>query len=174
MAMPSRSIAVVLVLLVLLGLGAAVFVRSGVYNMGADAPHAPLTLTLLENLRDNATKAYSRNIVVPTDLDSPAHIAQGAQLYAARCTGCHLSPGNAQSELRTGLYPQPPDLSTDGIDDTAEAFWIIKHGIKMSAMPAWGKTHTDAEIWNLVAFLRKLPGMSPAQYQQLTHANPVH
>ena len=171
MATPTRSIAVVLVLLVVLGLGAAVFVRSGIYNMGADAPHAPLTLTLLEDLRDNATKAYSRNIAVPADLDSPAHIAQGAQLYSTRCTGCHLAPGAPQSELRTGLYPQPPDLSTDGIDDTAEAFWIIKHGIKMSAMPAWGKTHSDAEIWNLVAFLHKLPGMSPAQYQQLAHAN---
>src|SRR5512141_1554418 len=173
MATPTRSIAVVLGLLVVLGLGAAVFVRSGIYNMGADAPHAPLTLTLLENLRDNATKAHSRDIAVPADLDSPAHIAQGAQLYSTRCTGCHLAPGASQSELRTGLYPQPPDLSTDGIDDTAEAFWIIKHGIKMSAMPAWGKTHTDAEIWNLVAFLRKLPGMSPAQYQQLAHANPA-
>ncbi len=174
MARPTRSIAVVLVLLVVLSLGAAVFVRSGVYNMGADAPHAPLTLTLLEDLRDNATKAYSRDIAVPADLDSPAHIAQGAQLYSTRCTGCHLAPGASQSELRTGLYPQPPDLSTDGIDDTAEAFWIIKHGIKMSAMPAWGKTHTDAEIWNLVAFLHKLPGMSPAQYQQLAHANAPH
>ncbi|WP_159015999.1 c-type cytochrome [Cognatiluteimonas profundi] len=172
MSTPTRLIAVLLGLLVVLGIGATVFVRSGMYNMGADAPHAPLTLTLLENLRDNATKAYSRNIVVP-DLESPAQIAQGARLYSTRCTGCHLAPGVAQSELRTGLYPQPPDLSTDGIDDTAEAFWIIKHGIKMSAMPAWGKTHTDAEIWSAVAFLRKLPGMSPAQYQQLAHANPA-
>lgn len=174
MATPTRSIAVVLGLLVVLGLGAAVFVRSGVYDMGADAPHAPLTLTLLENLRDNATKAHSRGIAVPADLDAPAHVAQGAQIYSTRCTGCHLAPGASQSELRTGLYPQPPDLSTDGIDDTAEAFWIIKHGIKMSAMPAWGKTHSDAEIWSLVAFLHKLPGMSPAQYQQLARTNPAH
>lgn len=174
MASPTRSIAVVLGLLVVVGLGAAVFVRSGVYDMGADAPHAPLTLTLLENLRDNATKAHSRSISVPGDLDSPAHVAQGATIYATRCAGCHLAPGVTQSELRTGLYPQPPDLSTDGIDDTAEAFWIVKHGIKMSAMPAWGKTHSDAEIWSLVAFLHKLPGMSPAQYQQLAHANPAH
>ena len=170
MATPTRSIAVVLVLLVVLGLGAAVFVRSGIYDMGADAPHAPLTLTLLENLRDNATKAHSRDIAVPADLDSPARIAQGARIYSTRCTGCHLAPGTTQSELRTGLYPQPPDLATDGIDDTAEAFWIIKHGIKMSAMPAWGKTHNDAEIWSVVAFLHKLPELSPAQYQQLAHA----
>jgi len=174
MATPSRCIAVVVGLLVVIGLGAAAFVRSGVYDMGADVPHAPLTLTLIENLRDNATKAHSRDITVPADLDSPARVAQGARIYATRCTGCHLAPGVLQSELRTGLYPQPPDLSTDGIDDTAEAFWIIKHGIKMSAMPAWGKTHSDAEIWSLVAFLHKLPGMSPAQYQQLTHANATH
>jgi mono/diheme cytochrome c family protein len=174
MATPTRSIAVVLGLLVVIGLGAAAFVKSGIYEMGADVPHAPLTLTLIENLRDNATKAHSRAITVPADLDAPAHVAQGATIYATRCTGCHLAPGVSQSELRTGLYPQPPDLSTDGIDDTAEAFWIIKHGIKMSAMPAWGKTHSDAEIWSLVAFLHKLPGMSPAQYQQLTRANATH
>jgi mono/diheme cytochrome c family protein len=169
MASPNRSIAVLLALLVIIGLGAAVFVRAGIYNMGADSPHAPLTLKLLEDLRDSSTKAYSRSIAVPA-LDSPAQIAQGARLYATRCTGCHLAPGVSQSELRTGLYPQPPDLSTDGIDDMAEAFWIIKHGIKMSAMPAWGKTHTDAEIWSVVAFLHKLPGLSPAQYQQLTNS----
>ena len=49
-----------------------------------------------------------------------------------------------------------------------EAFWIIKHGIKMTAMPAWSKTHTDAQLWDLVAFLDKLPKMTPAQYAEAT------
>jgi len=70
--------------------------------------------------------------------------------------------------MRTGLYPQPPNLAEDGIDNPGEAFWIIKHGIKMSAMPAWGKTHTDAQLWAVVAFLDKLPKMTPAQYAEAT------
>jgi ketosteroid isomerase-like protein len=61
----------------------------------------------------------------------------------------------------------PPDLTTLANDDPKRSFWIIKHGIKMSAMPAWGKTHTDEQIWNMVAFLQKLPGMTPAQYAAL-------
>jgi mono/diheme cytochrome c family protein len=37
----------------------------------------------------------------------------------------------------------------------------------MSAMPAWGKTLDDAAIWDLVAFVRKLPTMTPEAYQQV-------
>jgi hypothetical protein len=47
-------------------------------------------------------------------------------------------------------------------------FWTIKHGIKMSAMPAWGTTHDNQAIWNIVAFLQKLPTMTPEQYLALT------
>src|SRR3546814_15521897 len=55
----------------------------------------------------------------------------------------------------------------------AQQFWIIKHGIKMTAMPAWGKTHPDPLIWDMVAFVRKLPGMSPTEYKQLVASAPA-
>lgn len=54
----------------------------------------------------------------------------------------------------------------------AEAFWTIKHGVKMTAMPAWGRTHSDPLIWDLVAFLRRLPALSPAEYEALTKSAP--
>ena len=168
----TRLIAAVAGIFAVLVIAAGIFVWSGSYNIGADNPHLAITHQLINNLRDHSTKAYSRGIKVP-NLDNPAMIAEGAEHYSAMCTGCHLAPGMAETEIRAGLYPQPPDLSKDGIDDPAEAFWIIKHGIKMSAMPAWGKTHTDEEIWNIVAFVRKMPGMTPAQYQQLGGKLPV-
>jgi mono/diheme cytochrome c family protein len=87
------------------------------------------------------------------------------------CTGCHLAPGMAESEIRPGLYPQPPNLSQVRIDPRA-AFWTIKHGIKMSAMPAWGGSHDDATIWSMVAFLQKLPGLTPAQYKAIVAKAP--
>ena len=149
-----------------LAIAAGIFVWSGSYNIGADNPHLAITHQLINNLRDHSTKAYSRGIKVP-NLDNPAMVAEGAEHYSAMCTGCHLAPGMAETEIRAGLYPQPPDLSKDGIDDPAEAFWIIKHGIKMSAMAAWGKTRTDEQIWNMVAFISKMPGMTPAQYLRL-------
>lgn len=156
-----------LAMLVVLGIGVVAFVYSGTYAMGADRPHLPMTVAMIDTLRDRATEAAGKSIAVP-DLDDAAKISEGAGHYAEMCTGCHLAPGMADSELRTGLYPQPPNLAEDGIDNPGEAFWIIKHGLKMSAMPAWGKTHTDAQIWALVAFVRKLPSLTPAQYRALT------
>jgi mono/diheme cytochrome c family protein len=49
---------------------------------------------------------------------------------------------------------------------------VIKHGIKMSAMPAWGASHDDATIWSMVAFLQKLPDLSPAQYKDIVAKAP--
>jgi mono/diheme cytochrome c family protein len=146
------------------------FVNAGAYPMGADVPHTPLTLKMINRLRDASTERAAASVQVPGNLSDPALIAQGAHEYAEECTGCHLAPGRASSELRAGLYPQPPNLAEDGIDNDAEAFWIIKHGIKMSAMPAWGRTHDDRSIWSLVAFAKTLPKLSPAQYQALIGA----
>jgi mono/diheme cytochrome c family protein len=79
------------------------------------------------------------------------------------CTGCHLAPGMAENEMRPGMDPRPPKLAERREIDAREDFWIIKHGIKMTAMPAWGSTHNDAQIWAMVAFLQKMPGMSAEQ-----------
>jgi mono/diheme cytochrome c family protein len=98
-------------------------------------------------------------------LSSPRRIAAGAGLYAEMCTGCHLGPGVEKSEMSQGLYPQAPELAR-GTDLTApQQFWIIKHGVKLTAMPAWGKTHRDQLIWDMVAFIRQLPKMNARQYQ---------
>ncbi|TZF90678.1 c-type cytochrome [Cognatilysobacter lacus] len=160
----------VVLTLAVLAVGAFAFTGAGVYPIGADVPHTPLTLRMVERLRDASTERASKSVQVPTDLDDPARVAAGAREYAEECTGCHLAPGRTESELRAGLYPQPPNLAEDGMDNDAEAFWIIKHGIKMSAMPAWGRTHDDKRIWALVAFVRKMPKVSPAQYQAMVGA----
>lgn len=143
----------------------AAVVYSGRYPIGADRPHLPATRALIDALRDHATEAAAKSVTVPR-LGDPMQVAKGAAHYDEMCTGCHRAPGQPESELRLGLYPQPPDLTRQGIDDPAEAFWIIKHGIKLTAMPAWGKSHTDAQIWALVAFLQQLPRLTPTQYRQ--------
>ena len=66
------------------------------------------------------------------------------------------------------MYPHPPNLAQEGIYDPKQAFWIVKHGIKMSAMPSWSKSLDDSAIWDIVAFLHAVPGMTPEQYRQLT------
>jgi len=148
---------------------AALFVELGFYNIGADDHHTKLTLALIEQLRDRSIDARVASIK-PQLAATPEMVRAGAQHYAVLCAGCHLAPGIAKSEVRTGLYPHPPNLAQEEMLESRRAFWIIKHGIKMSAMPAWEKTLDDDAVWNVVAFVRKLPGMSPEDYQRLAAA----
>ena len=159
---------------ILIGLAAgalaALALYFGVVNVAADVPHSALVFAAMETVRDRSIAVRIGDIRVPR-LDDPKLIREGGEHYDAMCVDCHLAPGMRQSELREGLYPQPPDL-TERIDASpAETFWVIKHGIKMSAMPAWGTTHDDENIWGLVAFLQKLPELTPEQYAALVHAS---
>jgi mono/diheme cytochrome c family protein len=151
-------------------LGGALFVYTGRYNMGADAPHWAATADLITTLRDRSIAAHSAALQAP-DLRDAALISKGAGHYAAMCVDCHLAPGVASSEIRPGLYPQPPNLAQVRIAPKI-AFWVIKHGIKMSAMPAWGASHDDATIWSMVAFLQVLPDLDAAHYQRIVAAAP--
>ncbi|MDE2155163.1 MAG: c-type cytochrome [Xanthomonadaceae bacterium] len=164
------AVRTILAVLVILAAAAGVYIYSGVYDIGADDHHTRPVAGLLQVLRERSIEAHSGDIKVPA-LDDPQLILKGAGQYAAMCTDCHLAPGKADSEIRPGLYPQPPDLSRQHLDPRDE-FWVIKHGIKMSAMPAWGFSHDDATIWSMVAFLQKLPGMTPAQYQDIVARAP--
>lgn len=142
------------------------FAYSGIYQVGADAPHWRVTRQAIGMVREHAVERRIADIKVPP-LDDPALVREGAEHYAEMCTGCHLAPGMAESELREGLYPMPPNLARFA-PDPAESFWIIKHGLKMTAMPAWGKTHDDQKIWAMVAYLQKQPKMSAAEFHALT------
>lgn len=183
-----QIIKVVVVLAVIGLIAAAGFVYSGVYGIGADEPHWPVTSGLIAALRDRSIAARSRT-EVPPDLGSDERVRRGAGNYDAMCTGCHLKPGMADSEIRKGLYPQPPNLAQamaghahDADADAAAAaaraarqFWVIKHGIKMTAMPAWSMGGMDdGTIWDMVALLQKLPGMPEADYQALVEASEGH
>lgn len=167
------SVAFVVIAAIALIIAAAGFIYFGVYNIAADDPHTRPVYSMLESLRDRSIAVHSQNIAAPANLSDPKRISSGAALYTEMCSGCHLGPGVERSEMSQGLYPQAPELAKTTDLSPAEQFWIIKHGIKMTAMPAWGKTHDDRLIWDMVAFVRKLPGLSPAQYQAITQNAPM-
>jgi len=160
-------------LLVLVVVGTGVFVWSGAYNIAADDPHWPLTEFAMETARERSIAAHASGIAVPV-LDDESMIRGGAGNYDAMCAGCHLQPGVEQTELSDGLFPAPPNLGRRRSADPAAAFWVIKHGIKMSGMPAWGKNMDDESIWGMVAFLRQLPEISPERYRELVAASGGH
>ena len=170
------------ILIFLAILSGGLFIYSGFYSMGADVPHNKVTYWLLETLRERSIARAAADIQIPSDLNPSERLLSGGADYNDMCAGCHLKPGKKESDFTIGLYPAPPNLtatadahghehgSDTGSKEAAiqRQFWIIKHGIKASGMPAWGPTHSDERIWNMVAFLQRLPSLTPDQYQIVT------
>jgi len=168
-----KTIIWLLGVLLLIVVGKAVFIWSGAYNIAADEPHWWLTARVMDTLRDRSIAARAADIAVPK-LDDESLIRAGAGNYDAMCAGCHLKPGLESTESSKGLYPAPPVLTRKRIEDPAAAFWVIKHGVKMSGMPAWGKSMDDGYIWGLVAFLQRLPDMPRGKYDELVEISGGH
>jgi mono/diheme cytochrome c family protein len=149
----------------------AIAAYSGLYNFAADDAHWGITTRIIENARERSIASRSDGMAAPANLQEAKMIASGAGEYAEMCTGCHLAPGMHDTEMRAGLYPKPPNLTDHGAHrPAAQQFWIIKHGLKMTGMPAWGLTHDDERIWSMVAFLQKLPELTPEGYRELVES----
>lgn len=147
---------------------------SGIIDVGADDPHSAPLHAVLETARERAVAVRARDIEVPP-LGSAEQMRSGAGNYAAMCVGCHLAPGVAPTELSQGLYPAPPALAEATRDgDPAATFWVIKHGLKSTGMPAWGRFMEDHYIWSLVAFVEQLPSLTPMEYQALVASSDGH
>ena len=165
------------------GLGAIVgfgLVHSGSIDFAADTEHSPGIVKFIGWAREQFISKQANNIVPPIDLGAEERIRRGAGNYEAMCVGCHLSPGVDDSEIRKGLYPSPPNLSqaeasVEGQGTDARRFWIIKHGIKGSGMPAWAKGGMDDNaIWDLAALIKVLPKLSATEYQAHVAASEGH
>ena len=168
------AIASILIAGLVVILGGLAFLYSGFYDVGATAPHWAVTRWVLETARMRSIKVHAAGIEAPPGLDYPATILIGVEHFAAHCAVCHGAPGVPKGDIATGLNPQPPDLAHASTHYTApELFWILKHGIKMTGMPAWSD-HSDAELSATVAFLQKLPGMSEQDYAKLVMATMTH
>jgi mono/diheme cytochrome c family protein len=156
----------------ILGFGAFLaYIYSGVANVAATSSDSFVALWVLGTMREHSISSRLASIQVPP-LTDPKMIEIGFMHYEEHCASCHLAPGMENSDLRIGLNPRPPILAHAVPYSTpAELFWITKNGIKMTAMPAWGKTHDDATLWAIVAFLEKLPAMTPAEYAAMKKTN---
>jgi mono/diheme cytochrome c family protein len=162
-------------ILVLIAVVAAV-IYSGAYNVAADAGHTAVETRILDAAMTNSVKARAGSIMSPRGFDDDRQVEQGFRLYDEMCVECHGAPGKQAGEVGVGLMPGPPDLSqTIGRWTAGEIFWILKHGIKATGMPSFGKTHSDGQLWSLVAFVRKLQGLTPERYKALDATRgPMH
>lgn len=158
-----------LLVIVVIIAGVTAFVFSGIYNVSAMVPHWSITFEILEEARDQSVSYHSKGIITPS-LKDPKMEEAGFHHFHDTCRLCHGAPGIAQDEFAKGLYPSPPNLASSDLHqemNDAKIFWIIKNGLKMTGMPSFGVTHSDQDIWNIVAFVDRLPTLQPDIYKTM-------
>lgn len=162
-------------LVILAAAGVTGVVYGGLIDVAATATESRPLRWLLATTREHAIKRRAEGIQVP-DLSADHLVAAGASGFDAMCANCHGAPGRSPFVAANDMSPPPPRLDRgDAAElDSAERFWVIKHGIRMTGMPAWGRTHSDEEIWDLVAFLHRLPQMDADTYRRLADSAVHH
>jgi mono/diheme cytochrome c family protein len=150
------------------GAGGLWLLYSGVYDIAATNQHLPATYWLLDTGMRESVWRRAEKIEVPP-LGDDAQLGRGLAGFRAHCEHCHGAPGVPLSPYALGMTPVPANLVHSAREwPPAQLFWIIKFGIKMSGMPAWQFRLEDDDIWAIVAFMRLLPDLSPADYQALS------
>jgi thiosulfate dehydrogenase len=149
-------------LIVALG-GGYLAIRSGSIPANADAEPGGLEkFVARSSLRAtlNAQAPKGANPVAATD----ANLTEGVRLYGVHCAICHGSATGKPSAIAKGEYPAPPQLASEGVEDDPEGwtFWKVKHGIRLTGMPAWKDELDDSQIWTLALFLKHMDKLPPA------------
>lgn len=164
----SGRVKAAVLVLVVAGVGAGfcgvLFIWAGLFNVAATSKHSwPATL-LLHYAMERSVALHAPKLDSP-NLDDPMLVARGATHYASGCAPCHGAPGELASPIAQQMTPTPPGLYSAGRDYTpSQLFWIIKNGVKMTAMPAWPAQERKDEIWAMVAFVKHLPDFNTESF----------
>jgi mono/diheme cytochrome c family protein len=167
-----RILAVIGALAIIVGIGAAAFFFGGFYSVAGTAEDPAVVTWALTQVRNASIDRHAHD-QPPASINDPASVQAGAKAFAEHgCANCHGAPGVKWAKFSEGLHPDPPDLKdVVGEISPAQLFWVIKNGINMTGMPSFALAGAkDDEIWKIVAFLKKLPGVSEADYKAWTAA----
>jgi mono/diheme cytochrome c family protein len=145
--------------------GAAV-VYTGVYNIATTSQHLQPVYSVLEGTMRQSVRLRARGIAEPPLADEGMAL-RGAGCFRDKCVQCHGAPGVAQSDIGQTMQPLPgPLVDAPRHWRARELYWVTRHGIKMSGMPAWQHRLSERELWEVVAFLQRLPSLDALQYAQ--------
>lgn len=163
---------IITITLTLLTLAAVflIYISTGSYNISQLDHHNAITKKIISITTHSSIDKRMKEYTVPGNIKDSVLIIEGFKHYDEMCVGCHGAPGEKPDEMTEGLYPKPPQLFKHvEEDDAQEFFWIIKNGIKMTSMPAYGPTHNDDKIWAITAFVtQKLGKMTADEYKTWT------
>jgi mono/diheme cytochrome c family protein len=148
-------------------IAAAVFFFGGYYSVAGTAEEPAIVKWALVHVRTASIARHAKD-KPPMPLDNAELVKAGARAFSVRgCVNCHGAPGVTWAKFSEGLRPDPPDLKELANErDPEHLFWVIKNGINMTGMPSFGVVEVpDQEIWSIVAFVKKLPSVSEADYK---------
>jgi cytochrome c553 len=146
---------------------AGLYAWLGLFDVSATAKHPRPIEWFLHFVMRRSVMFHARELPVP-NLEDPGLILRGALYYAGTCAACHGAPGQLASPVAQQMTPGPPGLYSARQDfDPSQLFWIIKNGVKFTAMPAWPAADRDDEIWAMVAFVEHLPTLTSPAYAAL-------
>jgi cytochrome c553 len=151
--------------------GALVVGWFGWYDVSARSGHPVPVAWALHWFMRQSVAHNAPNRPVP-DLSDPRLILRGATHFAGGCAPCHGAPGQLASPIAKEMLPVPPGLYDAAAQfSPSELYWIIRDGIKITAMPGWPAPSREDEIWAMVAFLEQLPALKTADYIALSGRN---
>ena len=164
---------VALALALLAGAAGGWVLWRGVYDISATHQHTDPVFKVLDYAMRRSVQSRLDQVATPPDLTHARRVRAGALTYRDQCVQCHGAPGVSPEPLAFGLTPAPANLLAAGRTwQAGEIFWVVKHGIKMTGMPAWVYRLSDDEVWDVVAFVRAMPLMAPRDYAQLAASLP--
>lgn len=148
--------------LALLSVSALAVVKLGLMPVSADGNHSRLEARVMPSVLHAAIAKQAPLQTNPVSL-SEDNLKSGATTYKAMCARCHSTPQGNPSVYGQSFYPPAPQLS-GGMSTYTESqlFWIIKHGIRNTGMPAWGSMLSDEEIWQIVNLLKNSQDLPPS------------
>jgi mono/diheme cytochrome c family protein len=151
----------ILAILIALALAAAVVIV-GVNQIRLDALQEPgqVETFLATVVKQFLVRRSSREGIPPAPTNLQESIAEGDKLFGIDCSMCHGPDGHTLSDSGRWMYPRASDLTSPLVQcySDRELFWIVKNGIRLSGMPAFGRVESDEHIWNLVHYLRTMQG----------------
>jgi mono/diheme cytochrome c family protein len=163
---------------------AAVMVGTGAYvvritrqGFGTRSQPSALEVTVARTIRSWSIPRAERKKPNPWAQTVTAEImAEARAHWAEHCATCHANDGSGNTEMGQNLYPKAPDMRRPGSQDLTdgELYYIIRSGIRLTGMPAWGDPglEQDDESWHLVLFIRHLPQITPEELREMERLNP--